>query len=430
MSLSHLNHQKSERMYEKAKTLSPAGVHSPVRAFRSVGGTPVFFERGKGSSLFDVDGNKYLDFCMSWGALALGHAYPSVVEAIQTQAALGTHYGTPTPHDVDLAELVLSALAPFEELRFVSSGTEAVMTALRLARGVTGREKIVKIDGAYHGHVDSLLVAAGSGLVTQGLSDSAGVTKGSVADTIVVAPGSREALEKAFAEHGAGIAALIVEPVMANNGLFELGREYLQFCRDITKKHGALLIFDEVITGFRIHWGGAKAYYNIDPDIGTYGKIIGGGMPVGAIAANREIMEHLAPCGKVYQAGTLSGNPLAMVAGLATLRGIQKENYYGHVQTVGTYLDQKIAALQSQRPERPFGYRRVAGIFWMCLGSQSLPNWPKVIPAAAKGLYGEAFHGLLDRGVYLAPSAYEVGFLSSAHSTSDIDLFVEALNKV
>ncbi len=420
----------SQRFYERAQKLSPAGVHSPVRAFKSVGGTPIFFERGLGSKIYDVDENEYVDYCMSWGALALGHAYPAVVEAIQTQAALGTHYGTPTPHDVELAEIILSALHPFEELRFVSSGTEAVMTALRLARGVTGRDKIVKIDGAYHGHVDSLLVAAGSGLVTQGLSDSAGVTKGSVNDTLVIPPGRTEALDHVFAEHGKEIAAIIVEPVMANNGLFELGKEYLQYCRDISKKHGALLIFDEVITGFRLAWGGAKAYYGIFPDIGTYGKIIGGGMPVGAIAGSKFVMEHLAPIGKVYQAGTLSGNPIAMVAGIANLRGLQKTNFYETTRELGLYMDEKIARIQKNAGRKPFGFRRIESLFWFSFGSSQMPTTSQEILPHAKPLYAEIFHGALDRGVYLAPSAYEVGFLSSSHTKSDIDKLVSVIEKI
>lgn len=415
----------SKKLYERAIKLSPAGVHSPVRAFKSVGGTPIFFKKGAGSKLYDVDENEYIDYCMSWGALALGHAYPGVVEAIQTQAALGTHYGTPTTHDVALAETVLSALHPFEELRFVSSGTEAVMTALRLARGVTGRDKIVKIDGAYHGHVDSLLVAAGSGLVTQGMTDSAGVTKGSTNDTLVILPGKKEALDAVFAEYGKEIAAIIVEPVMANNGLFELGHEYLQYCRDISKKHGALLIFDEVITGFRMSWGGAKSYYKINPDIGTYGKIIGGGMPVGAIAASKFIMEHLAPIGKVYQAGTLSGNPIAMVAGLANLQGLQQTNFYEKTRELGQYMDSKVQALQSKKP---FGFRRVESLFWFSFGSAQAPQWPQEISAQAKPLYAEVFHKALEHGVYMAPSAYEVGFLSSAHSKSDIDKLLNVID--
>lgn len=421
---------RSIELYERAKKLVPAGVHSPVRAFRSVGGTPIFFVRGEKARLFDVDGNSYLDFCMSWGALALGHAYPTVVEAIQRQASLGTHYGTPTPHDVDLAELILSALKPYDEVRFVNSGTEAVMTSIRLARGVTGREKIVKIDGAYHGHVDSLLVAAGSGLVTSGISDSAGVTKGMINDTLVIPPGQPEALEKVFAEYPNQIAAVIVEPVMANNGLFEYDQSYLQLLRKITKQNGALLIFDEVITGFRVAWGGAAQYYNIEPDIGTYGKIIGGGMPVGAVAAKREIMETLAPLGKVYQAGTLSGNPLAMVAGLAQLKAMSQNQFYERVETLGRYLDQKVQELQASRKDRPFAYRRVAGIFWFCLGTEVAPRWPQQIPSTAKGLYAEAFHQLLRKGVYTAPSAYEVGFISMAHTEADIDLLIKAMSEV
>lgn len=418
---------KSKKLYEKAQQLSPAGVHSPVRAFKSVGGTPIFFNRGKGSKLYDVDGNEYVDYCMCWGALALGHAYPAVVEAVQTQAALGTHYGTPTPLDVELSELILSALTPYEEIRFVNSGTEAVMTALRLARGVTGRDKIVKLDGAYHGHSDSLLVAAGSGLVTEGVLDSAGVTKGAAQDTLVIAPGNTKALDKVFAEQGSSIAAIILEPVMANNGLFELGKDYLQYCRDISKKHGALLIFDEVITGFRLAWGGAKAYYNIQPDIGTYGKIMGGGLPVGAIAASKAIMEHLAPIGKVYQAGTLSGNPIAMAAGIANLKGIQKTNYYEHVKKIGAYFDLKVQELQKKKP---FGFRRVESLFWFSFGSAQAPGWPSEISSQAKPLYAEVFHSALKQGVYLAPSAYEVGFISAAHTEEDIDKLISVIEKI
>lgn len=421
------NLKKSKLLYERAKKVAPAGVHSPVRAFRAVGGTPIFFEKGQGANLWDVDGNKYIDFCMSWGALSIGHAHPNVVAAIQKQAERGTHYGTPTPHDVELAELVLSAIGPYEKIRFVSSGTEAVMTAVRLARGYTGRKKIVKVEGSYHGHMDALLVSAGSGLVTNGVTFSAGVTPGIIADTLVIPYNSQEALKEVFQTHGDDIAAIIVEPIMANNGLFEFDKEWFQLCRDITHAHKSLLIFDEVITGFRVAWGGAKSLYKMEPDIGTYGKILGGGMPVGAVAARAEIMDALAPNGKVYQAGTLSGNPIAMVAGIANLRTMKEINYYEKVAELGIYLDQKIKQLQNESLRIPLFYRRIEGIFWLCPGTTSAPASPEHIGDAIRNAFKETYHKILSQGVYISPSVFEVGFISSAHTKQDLDALVGAL---
>ena len=418
---------RSQELYERSQKLAPAGVHSPVRAFRSVGGHPIFFEHGQGSKITDVDGNTYVDFCMSWGALALGHAHPNVVKAVQTQASLGTHFGTPTPLDVRLGELALEALAPYQKLRFVSSGTEAVMTAIRIARGFTGKNKIVKVEGSYHGHTDALLVAAGSGLVTQGETFSQGVPPGVIQDTLVIPCGSIAGLERAFQEYGDSIAAVIFEPIMANNGLFEFSNEFLARARELTLQNKALLIYDEVITGFRVGWGGAKALHGITPDIGTYGKILGGGLPVGAVAARAEIMDCLAPLGKVYQAGTLSGNPIAMAAGIATLEGIKNQDYYARVEKLGAYLDEKMMAVTRKKTSIPVFYRRIKGIFWICPGHDSDPGTPENLGDTARAAFKAIYHRMLDQGVYLAPSAFEVGFISSAHSTSDLDLLAHAL---
>ena len=424
---STINLSKSEDLYNRALHLAPAGVHSPVRAFRAVGGNPVFFKKGQGSQLWDVDGNQYTDFCMSWGALALGHAHPKVMQAIHNQVENGTHYGTPTELDVELAEEALKYLKPFDRIRFVNSGTEAVMTAVRLARGYTGKNKILKVEGSYHGHVDSLLVAAGSGVVTQGNTNSAGVPEGCVQDTLVIPYNQPQALEQAFAQFGNQIAAIILEPIMANNGLFEIGSEYFKLCRKLCDAHKSLLIFDEVITGFRVHAGGAKALYDAKPDIGTYGKVIGGGMPIGAIAARAEIMNHLAPLGPVYQAGTLSGNPIAMASGLASLKALHNEGFYQYCEEIGQHLDQLMLNLKTKTP---FAYRRIGSIFWVCPGSSQMPAGPDFINANNKEAYKTNFHHLLEHGFYTAPSVYEVGFLSLAHKKSDLDSFAQALSKL
>lgn len=420
--------ENSERLYQRAVTLAPAGVHSPVRAFKSVGGSPVFFKRGSDSKIIDVDGNTYVDFCMCWGALALGHAHPEVISAIQDQLQNGTHFGTPTEKDIELAELVLSAVSPFDQIRFVNSGTEAVMTAIRLARGYTGKNKIVKIDGCYHGHADALLVAAGSGLMTQGISSSKGVPEGTVRDTLVVKYGSIESMLEAFKKYGDDIAAVIIEPVLANSGLFEPSQEYMNFIRQVTADHKTLLIFDEVITGFRVGWKGAKEKYQILPDIGTYGKIIGGGLPVGAICAKKEIMSTLAPVGGVYQAGTLSGNPLCMASGVATLKALKKNDFYQNIENhLGPYLDQK---MQNLKTKIPVYYKRVGSIFWICPGQENEPQGPYDISNLAADIFKSIYRKLLSAGIYLSPSVYEVSFLSSVHSQRDIDLLADTLARV
>tara|TARA_B100001248_G_C27399710_1_gene469144 strand:- start:6372 stop:7637 length:1266 start_codon:yes stop_codon:yes gene_type:complete len=421
-----MNLNESQKCFARSKLVAPGGVHSPVRAFSAVGGSPIFFKQGKGSKLTDEDNNEYIDFCMSWGALSMGHAHENVVSKIQEQVVKGTHYGTPTRLAVELAELAVQQLKPYEKIRFVNSGTEAVMTAVRLARGLSQKSKIVKIDGAYHGHLDSLLVSAGSGLVTQGESSSAGVTAGAVQDTLVIPFNNPEALEKVFAEHGQDIAAVIVEPILANNGLFEFDVSYLQKLRKVCDENCAFLIFDEVITGFRVHPQGAMGLYGVQPDISTYGKILGGGMPMGAIASYAKFLDGLAPTGKVYQAGTLSGNPVAMAAGLATLSSMIDEDYYGHVEQLGSYLDEKISALK----DKNFVYKRVGAIFWLCPGTKDYPEGPNKISSHAAPAYAEIYHKLLRAGIYMSPSVFEVAFLTRAHTNSDIDQLVGALERL
>ncbi len=419
----------SQTLYNDSQKLAPAGVHSPVRAFRAVGGSPIFFKKGSGSQLTDVDGNNYVDFCMSWGALLLGHAHPTVVKGLQEQVQNGTHFGTPTPLDVELSTYILSKLPFYDKIRFVNSGTEAVMTAIRLARGVTGRDKIVKIDGSYHGHADNLLVNAGSGLMTQGEASSKGVPEGCIKDTITIPSNDINAIKETFKTYKDQIAALIVEPVMANSGLFIPTKEWIQACRDITKDNGALLIFDEVITGFRIHPQGAAGYFGIEPDIGTYGKIIGGGLPVGAVCAKDHIMNHIAPLGGVYQAGTLSGNPLCMIAGIKTMQTAFDNDVYSYIESdLGPYLDQKIKEVQSQS-KTPLHYKRIGSIFWLAPGLTQEPMTYKDISKDTIQAFKEIYHSLLEKGIYLSPSVYEVAFLSLSHTKKDVDQLAAALKE-
>lgn len=421
-----MNLEKSQSLFERSKKVAPGGVHSPVRAFLSVGGSPIFFKKGKGAKLTDEDNNTYTDYCMSWGALALGHAHPKVIPAIQAQVALGTHYGTPTKLDVELAEMALESIKPFEKIRFVNSGTEAVMTAIRLSRGLTKKDKIIKVDGAYHGHVDSLLVNAGSGLVTQGQSSSIGVTKALVQDTLVVPYNNMEALEVAFKEYGDQIAAIILEPILANSGLFEFDKKYLERCRELCDKNSSLLIFDEVITGFRVNAGGAMRKYGIQPDMATYGKILGGGMPMGAIASFSKYLDGLAPTGKVYQAGTLSGNPVTMIAGIAGLKVMRDEKFYEHVERLGTVLDAELEAIK-KTAKVPFSYRRIGSIFWLIPGVSEIPKGPNDIPAIAAETHKKVYHKLLAMGIYMSPSVYEVAFLSLAHTEDDMKYLAKCI---
>ena len=410
--------RRSEELYARACELMPGGVSSPVRAFRSVGGTPVYYREAKGARFFDVDGNEYVDYCMSWGPLILGHAHPAVVEAVQQAAARGLTYGACCENEVRLAELVLGAFEDMEQVRFVSSGTEAVMTAIRLARGVTGRPKVLKFEGGYHGHSDSLLVKAGSGLATFGTSSSKGVPEGFAAETIVCGLDDEGALDEAFGKYGDQLAAAIVEPLPANNGLLEQRPEWLRRLRELCSEHGALLIFDEVISGFRTRFGGYGDGLGIQADLDTLGKIIGGGMPVGALAGPRRIMEALAPLGGVYQAGTLSGNPVSLAAGIATLDILSGGEVYDQLEKLGATLDR---ALERAGSELAFlNWRRVGSIVWFHLAEGGVPRSAGAIQSVCVQRFNPAHARLLDRGIYLPPSAYEVLFLSAAHGEDEV----------
>jgi glutamate-1-semialdehyde 2,1-aminomutase len=405
-------------LFERAREVMPGGVSSPVRAFRSVGGTPVYMREGIGGRCVDEDGNEYVDFCLSWGPLILGHAHPAVVAAVQATAAHGLTFGTCHRLEVELAELVLSAFPGMEMVRFTGSGTEAVMTAIRLARGATGRDRILKFDGGYHGHSDALLVKAGSGLVTFGTSSSLGVPDAVARDTVVVPFDDDEALAAAFSAHGAELAAAIVEPLPANNGLLVQRPEWLRRLRELCTAHGALLIADEVISGFRCRFGGYADSLDVAADLVTLGKIIGGGMPVGAVVGPRRLMELLAPVGGVYQAGTLSGNPVALAAGIATLRELAGSGAYAALEALGVELDAAVAAVAATVPT--CHWLRVGSLFWIYLGDGAPPRRADRIEPVAARRYAAVHAALLDRGVYLAPSAYEVGFLCTAHRDDDM----------
>ncbi len=428
-----MRRERSAQLFEKAKTYFPGGVNSPVRAFRSVGGTPIFIDRGKGSHIWDVDGNEFIDYCCSWGPLILGHANPKVVEAIKTSVEKGSSFGAPTELENKLAELILKNNPFIEKMRFVSSGTEAVMSAIRLARGYTKRNKILKFEGCYHGHSDSLLVKAGSGLVTFGNTSSAGVPEAFVNETIVVSLNNKEAIKEAFAKFKNEIACVIIEPIPANNGLLLQDKEYLQFLRDICTENKSLLIFDEVISGFRIGFTGAAGYYNIKPDIITYGKIIGGGLPVGAYASSHEIMSKISPEGDVYQAGTLSGNPVAMAAGIAQLGECLKPAFYTSIERKTKFLVDSISA-NPQSQILNLKFFTIGSIFWIAFTDKEKIQSAEEIDPTSMNIFKVLHKELLERGIYLGPSGYEVGFISEAHSETDIKktatVFSEAMNIV
>lgn len=413
---------KSEQLFATAQNLIPGGVNSPVRAFRGVGGTPRFIQYARGATITDVDGRTYIDYVGSWGPMILGHADEEVVAAVQEVAAKGTSFGAPSQLEVDLAQEVIDAVPSVEMVRMVSSGTEATMSAIRLARGVTGRTKLVKFEGCYHGHADSLLVKAGSGVATLGLPDSPGVPAVLAENTLTLPFNNLPAIEEVFAQH-TDIAAVIIEPVVGNMGCVPPRDGYLQAVRKITQEHGALLIFDEVMTGFRLARGGAQERYGITPDITTLGKIIGGGLPVGAYGGSRDIMNHIAPAGPVYQAGTLSGNPLSMTAGLVTLRRLRDKTVYDRLEATSKNLCDGLASLDLGTTTN-----RVGSMWTSFFTNEPVVDWDSA-NKCNREMYGKFFHAMLDEGVYLAPSQFEAAFVSLAHTDSVIEETLNAARK-
>jgi len=413
-----MNHSKSQALFQHAQEIIPGGVNSPVRAFKSVGGQPVFITRGQGSHIFDVDGNEYIDYVGSWGPLLLGHRHPEIVQALTEALEIGTSFGAPTEREILLAEAIIRAVPSIEMVRLVNSGTEATMSAIRVARGFTGRDLVIKFEGCYHGHVDSLLVKAGSGLATLGIADTQGVPKGFADTTIALPYNSVEALEEAFRAHGDRIAAVIVEPVVGNMGCVPPLPGYLEAMRSITERAGALLIFDEVMTGFRVAYGGAQQRFGIRPDLTTLGKVIGGGLPVGAYGGRRDIMSKVAPAGPVYQAGTLSGNPLAVAAGLAMLRHLE-----AHPE-IYDQLETRAARLCAAAPAG-VTVNRVGSMFTFFFTDGPVTDWESA-KRCDTSRFGDFFRHMLDRGVYLAPSQFEAAFLSAAHTDADIEKTIAA----
>jgi glutamate-1-semialdehyde 2,1-aminomutase len=419
---------RSAELYRRACRVIPGGVNSPVRAFRAVGGTPIFISRALGAEVFDADGRRYLDFVGSWGPLIAGHAHPAVTAAVAAALARGTTYGAPCEAEVELAERVVSAYPAAEQVRCVSSGTEAVMSAIRVARAFTGRDTIVKFAGCYHGHADHLLVAAGSGLATFGRPSSAGVPEPFTACTRVLPLDEEAALEAVFEREGSRIAAVIIEPVPANHGLLLQRREFLSALRRITARHGSLLIFDEVISGFRLARGGAAELFDIAPDLATFGKVIGGGMPVGAFGGARRIMQRLAPDGDTYQAGTLSGNPVAMAAGLATLELLERESGWQRLEALGAVLERLLRPVLEQAPF-PVHLVRLGSLFWMSFHEAGAPRTAAPLSPSETARFAAVFHAMLERGIYLPPSAYEACFLSLAHTDGHLARLAEALRE-
>ena len=423
-----MNRTKSEALFRRAEASIPGGVNSPARAFRSVGGDPVFIERGEGSRLYDADGNSYLDFIGSWGPLILGHRPPAVIAALKQVLETGTSFGAPTEREIEIAELICELVPSIEMVRLVNSGTEATMSALRVARGFTGRDLTVKFEGCYHGHVDSLLVKAGSGLATLGISDSAGVPQSYSETTLPLPFNSVEAVEQCFQERGAQIACVIVEPVVGNMGCVPPQPGYLEALREITQRHGALLIFDEVMTGFRVALGGAQSLYQVTPDLTTMGKIIGGGLPVGAYGGRKDVMHKVAPLGPVYQAGTLSGNPLAVAAGLAAVRELKADpELYERLDRNAARLTSGIAQA-AREADVPVTINRVGSMFTVFFGDAEVTDFASA-SRSDTSRFGAFFRGMLDEGVYLPCSQFEAAFLSAAHTEQDIDETIAAAGK-
>jgi glutamate-1-semialdehyde 2,1-aminomutase len=424
---------RNTELFERAKKLIPGGVNSPVRAFRAVGGTPRFVARARGAYFWDADGDRYIDYIGSWGPMILGHGHPTVLEAVQKAMIDGFSFGAPTEREVELAEEIVKLVPSLDMVRLVSSGTEAAMSALRLARGATGRSKIIKFEGCYHGHADALLVKAGSGLATYGHPTSAGVPPEVVQHTIVLRYNDIAELDAAFALHGSELACLMIEPIAGNMNFVRASVPFMQRCRELCTQYGALLIFDEVMTGFRVDLGSAQGLYaqainGFEPDMTVLGKVIGGGMPLAAFGGKRDVMEQLAPLGPVYQAGTLSGNPVATACGLATLREVQKPGFY---QALGTTTANLIAGLAdaAHRSGVPFCGDSEGGMFGFFLLDTLPQNYGEVMKTDG-ARFNSLFHGLLDRGVYIAPALYEAGFVSAAHSSEDIEATVEAAEVV
>jgi len=422
------NRSKSEALFAEALKYIPGGVNSPVRAFRAVGGQPFFVDRARGAHVWDVDGNDYVDYVLTWGPAILGHAHPKIISAVKTAADHGTSFGIPNPFEVTMAKLICKLVPSVQKVRMTNSGTEACMSAIRLARGFTKRDKIIKFDGCYHGHADSLLVKAGSGALTFGNPDSAGVPAAFTQHTIVLPFNDLDAVKAAFAANPNQIAGIIVEPVPGNAGLYLPKPGYLEFLSQITKEHGALLIFDEVMTGFRLAKGGAQERFRVSPDLSCFGKVIGGGLPVGAFGGRAEIMDCLAPMGPVYQAGTLSGNPIAMAAGLAALEELQSGGAYCQLEELGEQLEAglkdaaKVAGV-------PVQFNICGSMFCSYFTSEPVWNLADAMKSDRER-FKKFFHGMLGEGVYFAPSQFEAGFLSTAHSTQDIEKTVRAAAKV
>jgi glutamate-1-semialdehyde 2,1-aminomutase len=405
----------SEEYFERAKLVSPGGVHSPVRSFRSVGGTPIFFKSAKGANLFDIENKSYIDFCLSFGPLILGHRDPEIEEVVKETISLAWSFGACEPYSLELAEFIVSEIPCIDKIRFVNSGTEAVMSALRVARAATGREKILKFDGCYHGHLDSLLVKSGSGLAGEPSSDSAGIGKTIMQDTLVLPLDDELALEKLFSERGSEIACVIIEPLPANYGLLIQKKSFIEKVCSLAKANGALILFDEVISGFRVSIQGMSEMFSIQPDLVTYGKIIGGGFPVGAYAGKKELMDLVAPQGPVYQAGTLSGNPIGMRAGLAVLKKLKRDQVHQKLANETAKFTNQLEKLLNQYSKTEYEISRFASIFWI---HEKTPNPIRAIdqiPNSHKENFAKLFHSFLQEGIYLAPSGYEVGFFSTAH---------------
>jgi glutamate-1-semialdehyde 2,1-aminomutase len=421
-------HHKSQTLFAEAQRLMPGGVNSPARAFRAVGGVPIVMARGQGASLFDVDGNRYLDYVGSWGALILGHAHPAVVEAVRTAAADGTSFGAPTQSENELARLIIDAVPSVEKVRLVNSGSEATMSAIRLARGFTGRHRIVKFAGNYHGHVDSLLVSAGSSAATLAQPDSAGITPGTSRDTLVLEYNDASALEATFAQMGDEIAAVIVEPVAGNMGCVLPTSQFLAALRALTRAHGALLILDEVITGFRVAWGGAQERFGIDPDLTTLGKIMGGGLPCGAFGGRAHIMNHVVPEGRVFQAGTLSGNPVATAAGIATLKQLKETPPYERLERLASKLEAGLAEAACSAG-LPFVIGRCGSMLTFFFHDRPVDNWQTAGTCDTRR-YARFFWGMLEQGVYLPCSQFEAMFVSQVHTEADVARTVEAAQRV